>query len=118
MPIDRCIRPRCFDRQFDALIKKFKRSKDDIEEELSSLQKNPLKGDQIPGLNPLYVYKYRIGLKAYNIGKRKGLRVIYLVLENSLILIAIYYKGDYTSESDMQKMIRNHLKEILASFTQ
>lgn len=119
MSIDKCIRPPCFNRQLDSILNKFKLSKDDVEKELSSLQENPSRGNQIPGLNPLFVYKYRIGLKAYNIGKRSGLRVIYLVLDNSvMILIAVYYKGDYTSESKMQEMIRNHLKEVLASINQ
>lgn len=112
MSIAKCISPACFDRQLHSIFKKYKKSEKSVKDEIEALKENPALGDRMPGFSPLWVYKYRIALKEYDISKRRGLRVVYMVIDKTyLVMIAVYYKGDYRSESETVKMIREHLKE-------
>lgn len=116
MPLNNVIRPKCFDTQLNNILKKFHKSNNSINNEIAGVgNHNPYPGDLIPGFYPDLIYKWRLPLKEYQIAARSGLRVIYLFHKESetIIMIAVYYKGDFRSESDTQKMIRRNLKTII-----
>lgn len=109
--------PPCFTHLLENLLKKFPKSKIEINEAINSLKDNPFQGDRVPGFGKTHLRKLRISLKEYNIGKRGGLRVLFLIdeLNKSIVLIAVYYKGEHKSESSTLKLIKNNLKSILQS---
>ena len=107
------LRLHSFEAQLKKITKKFKSSKVDIEETINSLASNLDQGDPVQA-GPLHVRKIRIPLKAYSIGKSKGIRLLALVQIdlNRVIPIAIYHKGDINKEGDASKLIREQLKKI------
>lgn len=105
--------PACFERQLKDIIKKFPKSENSIHESIESLSENPMVGDHIPGLRPYHLRKLRLPLKEYGISKRRGLRVVFLIINKIVLTVTIYYKGDYKSETDSVELIKKNLKEIL-----
>jgi len=102
-----------FTSQLEDILKKFTNSKKDIENEINNLSNNPLQGERVVGLGQLHVRKLRLPVKKYNIGKSKGLRVIFMVNEDKykLFMICIYFKGDYQSEQQVISLIKNTLRK-------
>lgn len=94
---------------------KFPNSKNDVEDRIEDLKRMHLQGDRTPGYGELHIRKVRVGLKAYKISKRDGLRIIFMVLEeqNLIIMVALYYKGDNNNEKKNIKRVKENLKEIL-----
>lgn len=90
-------RPSCFVRQLEEVFKIFPNAKDSINQDLLSLVKKPEQGDQIPGYHGIGLYKARLPIKEYKIGKSNGLRVVYLI-NDSFIFVAIYYKKKVNKE--------------------
>jgi hypothetical protein len=105
-----------FERQLKTIFKKYPNSQQDINTKIEDLVKNPLQGDVYPGFNPLIVRKIRMGLRAYKIGDRSGLRLIFLHSQEKLVVapLVIYKKGAYGREHEVKEMIINTLKEIIA----
>lgn len=98
---------------FENIISLFPKSKEDIKKDILIALKNRL-GDSIPRFPGYTLKKQRIGLKAYNEGKSKGLRFIFLFLEEKTSLIPIHlYKKGYKQEHKIVKKIRTNLKKIL-----
>ncbi len=108
--------PACFSRILKNLLKKFSRSSNTIINQLDSIYSNPTQGDRMPGFAPLHLRKTRFGLPEYNIGKSGGIRVIWLLhgSEAFPLLISIYFKGDYRSETDVVALVKKNLKDLLA----
>jgi hypothetical protein len=108
--------PACFERQLKSITKKFPKSENSILNSLDEIYKDPLRGDRIPGLGSNHLRKIRVPLVEYKISKRKGLRVILLLIEKEgitdIINTAIYYKGDYKSEDKITESIKKNLREI------
>lgn len=109
------IRTKTFVRAFDAAHKKFRKSIGQTDDFIDNLEKKKFPGDAYPGITSLLVKKTRIPLKAYNIGKRNGLRLTYLILHEKLkvIPIHIYKKGDLKNEADVKKAVEKNLDSIL-----
>jgi hypothetical protein len=82
---------------------------------VASLSDNPLQGDSYPGFGPFRISKVRIGMKEYNLGARKGLRLIFLFQETKqkVLPLVIYKKGDLGAENDVKKLIMKTLKGTL-----
>jgi hypothetical protein len=59
--------------------------------------------------------KLRIGLKAYRLSKRSGLRFIYLVVAKTSMIIPlhIYKKGEYKKEQEVLRRIKRNIKSII-----
>lgn len=108
--------PAPFRRDLKEIIKKFPRSERAITETIDHLAVFPDCGDRIPGFSPLHLYKARIPLKEYGIGKSGGLRIILLVRAGRVLFVTMYFKGDYRSESAITAKVKTSLKEILAEF--
>lgn len=117
MPFSELPRHACFQNQLDTLTERFKNSKTTIVKHLDILKTDPFKGDRIPGHGNMHMRKLRVPLKEYKIGKRGGLRLVYMIFESNkqLLMVAIYSKRDYKTESSIQNMLRDNLKSILAS---
>lgn len=105
-----------FDRQVRDICKKFPNSQKDIEKAIEALGKNPLNGDGYPGFGQFRIRKWRVALNAYNISERKGLRLIFMVIEEKFLILplVLYKKGQIPSEQDVLKLTKSKLKEILA----
>lgn len=87
-----------FERSAKVLIKRHRSLKADLGELISSLEKNPLQGDELsPGIR-----KVRMAISSKGRGKSGGERVItytIVVAENEghVYLIDIYDKSDYST---------------------
>lgn len=87
-----------FERSAKVLIKRHRSLKADLGELISSLEKNPLQGDELsPGIR-----KVRMAISSKGRGKSGGARVItytIVVAENEghVYLIDIYDKSDYST---------------------
>jgi hypothetical protein len=79
------------------LFKKFPSLKQDYNDFLDDLEKNPIQGNDL-GRN---CYKVRFKISSKNKGKSGGARVItnILVTQETVYLLAIYDKGDQESIS-------------------
>jgi hypothetical protein len=80
-----------FEISLKKLIKAFPLSKSDVKSLIKAVEKKPKAGAPIPGYKNL-LYKIRGGQKAYRIGTRGGLRLVYFFGEFRLFLIYIYSK--------------------------
>lgn len=111
------VRREPFEKDLSRTVKQFSKSQRSINTIIDSLVKNPIQGDRIPGFKGVLLYKIRIPLKEYNIGKRGGLRLIYMVdMSNKWVLpVTIYCKNDHRDEGDIIKLTKNSLKAILSS---
>jgi len=87
----------CIRKQIKKLSKKFVKLENDLSEVFDSLEQNPMQGDRFPGFGDIHVRKLRIALKAQNIGKSGGPRLIFMVLEDKekIIRIALYLESPY-----------------------
>ncbi|MGR3175211.1 MAG: hypothetical protein ACUZ8N_11530 [Candidatus Scalindua sp.] len=115
MPFTELDRPACFTNQLEKLIKKYKKSETALIKEVNSILKKPLElGNRIPKFGSDHIRKLRIPLKEYNIGKSGGIRIIYLVDIDTekVLMVAMYIKSDYKTETSTQSMIRKNLKSI------
>lgn len=113
-------RPQCFTNQLNSILQSFPKEENNILRTIDSIKKNPvLPGKRIQGWGELHLRKMRIGLKAYNIGKSGGLRLIWLLNEKFkwIIMIAIYEKRDFTSENKLQEMLKRNVNEIKTSLS-
>ena len=108
------IQLKCFSRQSKKALKKFSKSKKTIESFIKDLPKNYKDSDVIPGFQDFEVRKVRIGLPEYKIGKRGGFRLVFLCiqLKGKLIPLAIYKKGQYSSEAQVIALIKEQLIEV------
>ena len=106
--------PKSFQKHLKTIFKKFPRSKKRITRLIENLAQNPVQGDMYPGFGDLEVRKIRLSLSEYNIGKSKGLRLIYLflVLGNKIIPLAIYQKNKFAAEDEIKRMLIDRIKEI------
>lgn len=105
-----------FEAEFENVLKAYPHSFNRVKNEILALRMRPTDGDAYPGFSPFQIRKLRLGLKAYNIGKSKGLRFIYLLIgeRQCLIPIHIYKKGEYKKEYDVVQRIKANLKKILS----
>ncbi|MGA8828620.1 MAG: hypothetical protein ACLPRH_08440 [Syntrophobacteraceae bacterium] len=79
-----------------------------------------MQGDSYPGFGLFKVSKIRIGLKEYKLAANKGLRLIFLFLEEKqkVVPLVIYKKGSVGAERDVKKLIIKTLKETLDELEQ
>ena len=113
MPLEISFCPT-FKALFEKTIASFIKSRKDVSESINSLKSGPT-GNTYPGFKEHVVKKIRIALKEYKIGKRKGLRFIYLYLKdkNKLIPLFIYKKGVFKNENKIKEKIKHVLPKIL-----
>ncbi len=105
---------RRFERSAKALSKRHKSLKADLLELISSLEENPMQGDELtPG-----VRKIRMAIASKGRGKSGGARVItYTIVvkenEGRVYLIEIYDKGDFSTidTSIISKVIEEEIDE-------
>ena len=110
-----CKRPAAFERRLKKIFKRYPKAEKEIEKQIRAVAERPTLGDRIPGYGELSLYKHRIGLRSYRIGKRGGLRLIYLHVPGVCVsLVTIYAKPDYRGEQDVKENIREALREILS----
>lgn len=89
-----------FDKNIKKLARKYPSLKLDFAELLKSLAENPTQGISL-GNN---AYKIRMKISSKNKGKSSGARIIsHFVIQNETIyLLTIYDKSDFSSVSDKQ----------------
>lgn len=113
--------PKCKVATLDAIfkpslkefLKVYPNAKSDVDRTISSIEKAPLSGDAIIGLYNK-VFKTRGNIKTYNIGKSKGIRLIYYFNGSELYLLFIYgktYRGNHPLQ--LLKDALNGLEEAL-----
>ena len=104
----------CFERQVKRVLKKHSNSTKHVNDVITGLADKPNQGDVYPGFNPVSVRKMRIGLPEYRIGKRGGLRLVFLTvpIKKKIIPLAIYRKKLFSSEQDVRMRIQESLKAI------
>lgn len=56
-----------------------------------------------------------MGLKEYNLGARRGLRIIYLILDekDKIVPLTIYQKNKYAAEHQIKKAVIKTLRDML-----
>lgn len=89
-----------FDKEYKAIVKKYRSIKKDISKLINDLEVAPTKGVHL-GKN---LYKIRIPISGTNKGKSGGARVItcVVVVDEVVYLSEIYLKSDYdTVDSDL-----------------
>jgi mRNA-degrading endonuclease RelE of RelBE toxin-antitoxin system len=97
-----------FKKEAKRLSKKYSSLKYELEILFNQLESNPIMGIDL-GNN---VYKIRLAISSKNKGKSGGARIIsYYHLENAVILLSIYNKGEKDSISNQE--IQNFIDEIL-----
>ena len=91
---------RRFDQEIKRLVKKYASLKDEYEELINELEKNPEIGESL-GSN---LYKIRLAIASKGKGKSGGARIItYLkTKEGNIYLLTIYDKGDRDTISDRE----------------
>jgi mRNA-degrading endonuclease RelE of RelBE toxin-antitoxin system len=89
-----------FDRQLKRLFKKFPSLKQDFNDFLDDLEKNPIQGNDL-GRN---CFKVRFKISSKNKGKSGGARVItnVLVTKETVYLLTIYDKSDQETLSNKE----------------
>ncbi len=96
MAVYRIVPAPAFEREVDALRKKFRRIDGDLKKFYEAeLSVDPRRcGTKIPGVPA--AWKARVGLPSARISKRDGLRLIYLIGDamHAVILIMVYYKKE------------------------
>jgi len=104
-----------FTARLKKVVKKYPLSTDYIDGIINSLKGKPTQGDIYPGFGELSVRKMRIGLPEYKIGKRKGLRLLHLSIDEKkkVAPLTIYAKKDYGSEAKVKKEVIMALQEAL-----
>lgn len=95
-----------FDKQIKRLVKKYPSLKNEFEQLIDDLEKDPIKGDSL-GKG---CYKIRLAIKSKAKGKRGGARVIINVVisKEFVYLLTIYDKKDKDNISD------DELKNLLS----
>jgi mRNA-degrading endonuclease RelE of RelBE toxin-antitoxin system len=89
----------CFERQFRALLKRYRKIRSDVQPVIEQLQAGEVLGDRLSGLN-IVVLKIRVKNSDIQKGKSAGYRLIYQIeTPTSIILLAIYAKSDQSSIS-------------------
>ena len=89
----------CFERQFRALFKRYRKIRSDVQPVIEQLQSGEVLGDRLSGLN-IVVFKIRVKNSDIQKGKNAGYRLIYQVETlTRIILLAIYAKSDQLSVS-------------------
>lgn len=103
-----------FDVQLKKVVKSYPKSEKSIVAFIDGLGVNPTQGDRYPGFGDLYVQKTRFKLKAYGIGQRGGLRLIWLYSEEkeTVVPLSIYKKGRPSSEDQIKKLVLNVISDI------
>lgn len=104
-----------FDKDLKEILRAYPHSENSITTAIQTLCSNPAQGDRYPGLGFAEVRKIRIPLKEYNIGKSKGLRIIYFVAGTTCIvlLVYVYQKTAYRGEAEIISEIKKRLKQML-----
>jgi hypothetical protein len=94
-----------FERQARRLLRKYSSLKEELQDLVNDLSKNPIQGSPI-GKN---CYKIRISIKSKGKGKSGGARVIINIVfqEQTVYLLSIYDKSEKQNLSD------GELKELL-----
>jgi len=110
------IRLEPFQKELKKILKKFPKAKKRIEGEINSLSENA--GNRYPGFgDSLDVRKVRIGLPEYKIGKSDGLRIVclFLIIDKKRIPLVVYHKKAIGKEQEVNRMIKQRLKEVLST---
>ena len=83
-----------FQRDVQALAKRYRAIRNDLQSLLDQLQAGETPGDQIPGMD-YTVFKVRVRNSIIRKGKSAGYRVLYyLKTHDRIILVTIYSKSD------------------------
>ena len=114
MPHKELFRHECFTRQLNNLKSEYDQAVDNIDSAVDGLLVNPFSGDRMTGYKGAHLRKLRVALSAYDRGKRAGLRLVWLLIDGTdlLLPVAYYCKKSYKRESQMIRMIKENLKEI------
>lgn len=109
-----------FEATLDAALAKHERCRPSVDNAIADLAENPKQGDAYPGFGSLSVRKTRLPMKEYNIGKSKGLRLIFLVHEekSAVLPIIIYRKNQFPNEKEVLKAIKRALTAILQEISE
>jgi mRNA-degrading endonuclease RelE of RelBE toxin-antitoxin system len=92
--------------------KNFRKIADDIKEVENWLKSGEVKGDLIPGLSGLQIFKIRQKNSSVNSGKSGGFRIIYYQIreDDVIVMLTIYSKTE--TESVSRQEILEILKQI------
>jgi len=106
--------PDSFKKELDHIFKKFPKAKKSIQKAIQEIAKNIQRTNVIPGFQEvgIEVRKARIKIKEYNISASKGLRLVFLVKEDKIVLCHIYHKAEYKSEQRELDKLKKALKHI------
>jgi len=95
------------------VLKKYPRAETDLKQAIAKVRKNPRLGDLFPGVGGYGTRKARFPLKAYNIGKRGGLRFIFFPTEKFIVPIHIYTKKEWRNEHDVIETVKTKLRLVV-----
>lgn len=95
------------------VLKKYPRAEADIEKATAKVRKNPHLGDLFPGVGGYGTRKARFPLRAYNIGKRGGLRFIFFPTTKFVVPIHIYAKKEWRNEHEVIETVKAKLKMVI-----
>ena len=87
-----------FKRNLQALIKKYRHIRSDIEPVIEQLQRGERPGDQVTGVG-YAIFKVRVRNQDANRGKRGGYRLIYYLQTATIIVLLTLYSK--TEQSDI-----------------
>jgi hypothetical protein len=105
-----------FDNLLQEILKTYPLAGPEVNRCLDGLAVYHLQGDVYPGFGGLQVRKLRLPLKAYGIGKSKGLRLLYLVApeKRQIVPLMVYKKGEFASEGKVVKAAGKLLSVLLS----
>ncbi|MDQ7830770.1 MAG: hypothetical protein RDU30_03475 [Desulfovibrionaceae bacterium] len=105
-------RTKAFDKSLDKALSKYPKSKEGLERGLENIDRTS--GDRYPGFQSAHLRKCRLPLSEYNISSRKGLRVVFLVTDGgSIVPVVVYKKGQPQRETEVVRLIKSALKDVL-----
>ena len=83
---------------------------------IGGLAAAPIQGSQLGGYTGYNLRKARLKLKAYQMGKSKGLRLIFLLVPDKqrVLPVALWKKGQPQSETAVIALINSQLAKVLA----
>lgn len=115
MPLEQIPSP-CFERARHNFLKKYPLAVNDVVAAIRAAEISLEPCDRIPRLGlDVALYKCRFAMPSYRLGKSAGGRLVCLQVDQRLLLLTLYAKPDYRTESAVQAVVKRCLEEALHS---
>lgn len=105
---------KIFTSREKTVLKKYPDSSSIISATIESLLENPMQGNPYPGFGDINVRKTRIALSEYKLGTSKGLRLVFLYIQEKSVIVPLHiYKKGTLKEQQVKEEIKTALREVI-----